>query len=201
MRVGIFGGTFDPPHIGHINALKAYIDKFNFEKVFVIPVFLPPHKSNESSVSARDRLNMSRLAFENLSKTVFVSDLEIKRKGKSYTADTIRYFVENGYDDIYFLCGTDMLLTLGTWYKPEYIFQSATIVYIRRENDDLISKEIEEKKQEYFSKYDAKILCLDSNPLEISSTEIRNSLEDNSDKFLSKEVYEYIKSNGLYSNR
>ena len=112
MRIGIYGGTFDPPHIGHINAFKAFLEQFCFDKVFVIPVFTPPHKCLKSSVSTDDRLNMTRLAFENLSENVEISDLEIKRQGKSYTADTIRYFKEEGYDDIYFLCGTDTSLII-----------------------------------------------------------------------------------------
>ena len=135
MKIGIFGGTFDPPHIGHINAFRAFLEQFDFDKVFVIPVYLPPHKSLKSSVSAGDRLNMSRLAFKSLSSKVEISDLEIKREGKSYTADTIKHFKEEGYDDIYFLCGTDMLLTLDMWYKPDYIFSNAKIVFARRENE------------------------------------------------------------------
>lgn len=198
MKIGIFGGTFDPPHVGHVEAFKAFLEQFGFDKAFVIPVFTPPHKSLKSHVTAQDRLNMSSLAFENLADNVIVSDIEITRQGKSYTADTIKYFKDQGYDDIYFLCGTDMLLTLGHWYKPEYILSNAKIVYARRENDLENTNKITEKIQEYIDNYGAVITPLNVNVLEISSTEIREELQKGKSSYLSKEVAEYIEKNGLY---
>lgn len=199
MKIGIFGGTFDPPHIGHINVFKAFVSQFDFDNVFVIPVFVPPHKSLKSDVSVEHRLNMTRLAFEHLSSKAVVSDLEIKRQGRSYTADTIRYFKENGYDDIYFLCGTDMLLTLDSWYKPDYIFKNATIVYARRENEADIDLEISRKISLYEEKFGAKIVKLNCNVLEISSSEIRASLKDNSKcDYLTEEIEKYIRKHMLY---
>lgn len=200
MKIGIYGGTFDPPHIGHINALKAFVDAFDFDKVFVIPVFMPPHKNQHSQTSPTDRLNMSKLAFEPLSEKVIVSDMEIKREGKSYTVDTIRSFKEMGYDDIYFLCGTDMILTLGNWYNPAYIFENASIVYARRENDREISIDIEGKIKEYKEKFGAKIFNLNIEVLEASSTEIREDLCKGSTSFLTSDVISYIKKQGLYCN-
>ena len=202
MRLGIFGGTFDPPHIGHINAFIGFINQFEFDKICVIPVFMPPHKSQHSSTSAADRLMMSRLAFEDLSSSVSVSDIEIKREGKSYTADTIKYFVDNGFDDIYFLCGTDMLLTLDMWYNPSYIFENATIVYARRENDENITQKIKCKIEDYKERFGAKIVQLNTNLIEISSSEIRNSLEcSGSCQYLTPAVLSYIKENKLYNSR
>lgn len=201
MRIGIYGGTFDPPHIGHINAFKAFLEQFCFDKVFVIPVFTPPHKCLKSSVSTDDRLNMTRLAFENLSENVEISDLEIKRQGKSYTADTIRYFKEEGYDDIYFLCGTDMLLTLDMWYKPDYILSNAKIVFVRRDNDQDNEEKIISKIREYEKRFGAEIITLKTRVLEISSTEIREQLENGKSDFLTPEVFQYILENGLYKER
>ena len=201
MKTGIFGGTFDPPHIGHINVFKAFIEAFDFDKVFVMPVFVPPHKSRKSDTSVEDRLNMTKLAFEELSPKVVVSDLEIKREGKSYTADTIRYFKENGYEDIYFLCGTDMFLTLDSWYNPSYIFENATMVYARRESDRENTVEIREKTKQYIENFNAKIVPLNAEVKEISSTEIRSSVACGSYEFLTEEVVEYIKEKGLYGSR
>lgn len=201
MKTGIFGGTFDPPHIGHINVFKAFIEAFNFDKVFVMPVFVPPHKSRKSDTSVEDRLNMTKLAFEELSPKVVVSDLEIKREGKSYTADTIRYFKEKGYEDIYFLCGTDMFLTLDSWYNPSYIFENATIVYARRESDRENTVEIREKTKQYIENFNAKIVPLSAEVKEISSTEIRSSVACGSYEFLTEGVVEYIKEKGLYGSR
>ena len=200
MKIGIFGGTFDPPHIGHISALSAFLKQIDFEKVFVIPTFNPPHKRIKSDASAQDRLKMSELAFAHLSNKVVISDLEISRKGKSYTVDTIRHFKEIGYDEIYFLCGTDMLLTLDMWYKPEYIFSNAVIVYARRENDDAISIQIEQKRREYLAKFNAKIIQLDFQITEISSSEIRDSLNRGDSSFLTREVADYITKQDLYKD-
>ena len=200
MKLGIFGGTFDPPHIGHINAFKSFIQQFNFDEAHIIPVNMPPHKNLHSSTSANDRMEMARLAFEDLSSKVVVSNIEILREGKSYTADTIRYYIENGFDDIYFLCGTDMFLTLDMWYKPEYIFEHATIVFARREADLSITEEIEKKSKEYVKKYNAKIVPLNAKLVEISSTEIRRSIKNGDSSLLTPKVEKYILDKGLYND-
>ena len=198
MRIGIYGGTFDPPHLGHIAALKAFISQFEFEKVFVIPVFMPPHKSLHSTVTAQDRLNMSKIAFEGLKDNVLISDIEVKRQGKSYTADTIAYFKSEGYDDIYFLCGTDMILTLDSWYRPDYIFENATIVYVRRESDLENTEKINLKVKDYQERFNAKIIPLYTNVIEVSSTEIRNNVLNKEFSFLTDGVKKYIIEGGLY---
>lgn len=200
MKIGIFGGTFDPPHIGHINACKSFIKKIDLDQIYVIPVFLPPHKCISSNVSAENRLEMTKIAFSNLSNRVVVSDMEIKRKGKSYTAETIRYFKDNGYDDIYFLCGTDMILSMDTWYKPEYIFKNSKIVYARRENDEENSILIDQKCREYREKYEAQIILLELDVIEVSSSEIREAIscKEKLQNFVSKDIYEYITKNKLY---
>lgn len=199
MKIGIFGGTFDPPHIGHINAFKAFVEQFDFDRVFVIPVCTPPHKSLKSTVTAEDRMNMAFLAFGGISKNVVISDIEIKRQGKSYTADTIKHFKEQGYDDIYFLCGTDMLLTLDMWYKPEYILKNAKIVFARRENEQENTERIASKIEKYTEKYGATVIPLKTNVLEISSTEIRDGIKRGETEYLSSRVAEYITENGLYT--
>ena len=201
MKIGIFGGTFNPPHIGHVKTFEAFFNKFNFDKAYVIPVFTPPHKQIHSTTSTQDRLKMTRLAFEKISDKVEVSDLEIKRQGKSYTADTIRYFKEQGCDEIYFLCGTDMILSLSTWYKPDYIFQNAIIVYARREDELEITEQIANKIKEYERCFDAKIIPLEIQALEISSTDIRNNVDEIGSKYLSPEVFEYVNRNKLYKSR
>lgn len=200
MKIGIYGGTFDPPHVGHINACKAFYDQIKLDKLFVIPAYLPPHKQLRSSVDANVRLEMCKLAFGSIAETIIISDLEIKRKGKSYTADTIRYFVESDKsNEIYFLCGTDMLITLDTWYKPEYILEHATIVHVKRK--DGFDEQIEDAKKRLINNYNAKIVELDIDVIELSSTEIRNAVLNNKVNcdFLSKEVYDFIKKHKLYA--
>lgn len=204
MRIGIFGGTFDPPHIGHIRACKAFLDKIELDVLYVIPVYMPPHKIKKSSTDVSSRLEMTKIAFSGLSNKIEVSDIEIKREGKSYTADTIRYFKENYKDaEILFLCGTDMILTMDFWYKPEYIFENATIVYVRRENEKENTEKISNKCAFYEEKFGAKIIYLNVDAIEISSTEIREAIgdEEKLKKLVSSDIYDYIQENKLYLDK
>ena len=204
MKIGIFGGTFDPPHIGHINACKAFLEQVELDILYVIPVYLPPHKDIFSGTSVNSRLEMAKIAFSSLSSKVTVSDLEIKREGKSYTADTIKQF-KSDFDsaEIYFLCGTDMILTMDLWYKPEYIFENAKIVYVRREDDENITRKIENKCIFYKEKYGANIISIQTNAIEVSSTEIREVVLKNrgNSSFLTAELRKYIAENNLYENK
>ena len=120
-RIGIFGGTFSPPHNGHLQAAKAFMEQMWLDILYVIPTALPPHKEMEIPVSAQHRLEMCRLAFSGM-EGVYVSDMEIQRGGKSYTVETLRELT--GEDRrLFFLCGTDMMLTLDRWREPEEIFK------------------------------------------------------------------------------
>ncbi|MBO5439561.1 MAG: nicotinate (nicotinamide) nucleotide adenylyltransferase [Clostridia bacterium] len=202
MRVGIFGGTFDPPHLGHINMCEAFLKKISLDKLYVIPAHIPPHKTIKSMTSVNERFEMAKLAFSSISDKVIISDIEIIREGKSYTADTLRSFREQGFNDLYFLCGTDMLLTLDKWYNPEYIFESATIVCVRRENETENDLLIKDKVDYYTKKYNARIIILDVDAIEISSSEIREAIKNNNNicSYLTNEIENYIKANNLYKD-
>ena len=194
-RVGIFGGTFNPPHIGHIAAAKAFADEVKLDSLIIIPAFIPPHKEYDSDVSCADRLSMCEIAFKDIPNAT-VSDLEIVRGGKSYTYLTLQ---ELSADDreLFFLCGTDMILTMDTWKNPEVIFSLATICYIRRENDDDTTVLIDKKLNEYATKYGARVIPIESQVIEISSSEVRGDVMDNS-SYLTDGVMEYIRKAGLY---
>ena len=199
MTICIYGGTFDPPHIGHIQTCRNFLNSYEVEKMYVIPTFIPPHKTRVSTVDALTRFEMCKIAFEPISSCVEVSDVELTRQGKSYTADTIRHFKDLGNDTIYFLCGTDMFLTLDRWYKPDYILSNAVIVCMRRENDSEITEAIKVKKEEYTSKFGAKVCFLYDDAIELSSSEIREKIGfGNVSDLLSPEVLSYIEKNGLY---
>ncbi len=202
MRVGIFGGTFNPPHKGHINMCNLFLKEMSLDKLFVIPTSIPPHKQIDSKTTAKERFEMAQIAFSNVSNNVFVSDIEIKRNGKSYSADTIKELKSQGYNDLYFLCGTDMLLTLDLWYMPEYIFANSTIVYIRREEDLKNDFLILNKIAEYKHKFNANIINIKAKPIEISSSMVRESIKNNVcvDHFLTKEILEYIRDKNLYKD-
>ena len=141
---------------------------------------------------------MARIAFEGIFENVFVSDVEIKRQGKSYTADTIAHFKNEGYEEIYFLCGTDMILTMDRWYKPDYIFKNAIIVYVRRETDIENTKMIDIKVKEYEERFGAKIFPLYTDVIEVSSTEVRDSVAHGEFPYLTEGIKRYIIEGGLY---
>ena len=202
MRVGIFGGTFNPPHLGHINMCKLFLDEIALDRLIVIPASVPPHKQIKSKTTTEQRFKMAQLAFSGLSSKISVSDIEIKRNGKSYTADTLKELKNLGYTDLYFLCGTDMILTLDQWYKPEYIFANATIVYMRRENEAENDHLISQKIFDYKKRFNAKIINIDAKPIELSSSMVRQAVMENKNinDMVTSEVLDYIIANNLYRN-
>lgn len=199
MKLGIYGGTFSPPHIGHVRAASAFADQLGLDKLMIIPANIPPHKSAEGILPARERLALSRLAFAGVEKAE-VSDIEIKRRGKSYTFDTLSSLKGRG-DGLYLLCGTDMMLTFDEWYRFTDIFALATVALAHRyAPTPEESAKINEKIAEYRKKYGAKIVELDLTPTEISSTEIRKIIAAGGDasEYLPEKEYAYIKKKGLY---
>ena len=194
-RVGIFGGTFNPPHVGHVEAAKAFLKGAKLDRLIIMPALIPPHKEYRSTVTSEQRLEMCKIAFFEIDRAE-ISDLEISRGGKSYTYLTL---TELQRDDIelYFLCGTDMILTMDTWKNPDIIFKTANICYIRRENDEENTTLIKKKCEEYREVYGAVIIPIDAEVIEISSSEIRDN-KDVLAKYVSSEVADYIHKAGLY---
>ena len=197
-KVGLFGGTFSPPHVGHRRALEYFIRQEGLSRVFVMPTFIPPHKVRSDMTGAEDRFEMCRLAFGDIPE-VEVSDLEIRRGGKSFTALTLEALQKEG-ERLVFLCGTDMFLTLERWKNPEIIFRLATICYVRRENDPETTLLLAKKEKDYAEKFGAKIIPIISDITEVSSSEIRFELESGASqsKYISQKVMEYIRKRGLY---
>ena len=198
-KVAIFGGTFNPPHIGHVRAAERFYAEILPDRLLIMPAFIPPHKQLDIQASPQDRINMCSLAFSHI-ENVTVSDIEIKRGGKSYTSHTLEELAAEGRK-LYFLCGTDMFLSLDSWYRPEVIFNLATICYIRRESDRENDSKLIEKKSEYTQKFNAEIIEINTDVLEISSSEIRSALKNNDSlELLPDSVYEYIKKRGIYND-
>ena len=199
MKIGIFGGTFSPPHIGHIRAADTFICELGLDKLIIIPTALPHSKDLNGVADAGARLKMCRLAFEN--EKCEISDIEIKRGGKSYTADTLEEMKKQYPDDEFFiLFGTDMFLILGKWVRAEEIFDSCTVVCACRENDAEVNGQILEKSQEYREQFGAKIRLLTLEPTEISSSVIREKISHDEDIYglVTPLVESYIKTEGLY---
>ena len=197
-RIGIYGGTFSPPHNGHLAAAKAFMEQMWLDLLYVIPTALPPHKEMECPVSAAHRLEMCHLAFSGV-EGVYVSDMEIRRGGRSYTVDTLR---ELSGDDrrLFLLCGTDMMLTLDEWRAPEEIFRLCYPVYIRRDRDASLDAQIVRKIAEYQAKYGKVVRRIVAEPVVLSSSEIRDAIRAGrpvSGK-LPPAVERYISDNHLY---
>ena len=199
LRVGIFGGTFSPIHNGHIASAKAFMEQMKLDYLYVIPTCLPPHKQIDSSDDPIHRLRMCELAFAGIDGVV-VSDIEIKRGGKSYTYDTL---TELSRPDtrLFFMCGTDMVLSFDKWYRFEDILKLCYPVYVRRENDPIMTQRIVAKISEYYEKYGVMFRRIITEPIEVSSTLVRKRVERGEDisSLVPASVAEYIDLNRLYS--
>ncbi|MBE6703579.1 MAG: nicotinate (nicotinamide) nucleotide adenylyltransferase [Ruminococcaceae bacterium] len=198
MRIGIYGGTFAPVHQGHVAAAKAFLRQMELDLLYVIPAGIPPHKQIDASDDPAHRLAMCELAFADM-KQVIVSDLEIKRTGKSFTVDTLRAL--SGEDRrLFLLMGTDMMLTLDSWREPEEIFRLCYPVYIRRERDPILEGQIVAKNQLYLQKYGKIARRLVADVIELSSTEIRERVRGGGRiaELVPAAVAEYIREKGLY---
>jgi nicotinate-nucleotide adenylyltransferase len=197
-RIGIFGGTFSPPHNGHIAAARAFMEQMWLDILYVIPTGVPPHKESDTLVSAQHRLEMCRLAFSGVD-GVIVSDLELRREGKSYTVDTLRqmYHPDNR---LFFLMGTDMLMTLDRWREPEEIFRLCYPVYVRRETDTSLDDAIIQRIAEYNVKYGKVVRRIVTPAIEVSSTLVRDTVAAGGDVsgMVPASVAAYIYEKGLY---
>lgn len=198
LRVGVYGGTFAPIHNGHVAAAKAFMEQMKLDYLFVIPTALPPHKQIDAGDDPTVRLRMCELAFRGVDGVV-ISDTEIKRGGKSYTYDTLMALTRPD-TRLFLLCGTDMVLTFDTWYRFEDIFKLCYPTYIRRENDPILTKRVVEKINEYYEKYGVMFRRIVTDPIELSSTEIRKRVAEGGSisGLVPPAVEEYIKELGLY---
>ena len=175
MKIAIYGGTFNPPHRGHVESLQAVSEQAKPDRVLVIPASIPPHKELAAgSPDAEERLELTRLAFKELPYAE-VTDMELTRTGKSYTSDTVAELLRKYPDaELMLAMGTDMFLSFETWHEYRYLIDNVTmLVFARREGED----EKIFKYGEYLeSKYGAKINYIMHDPLPISSSEIRRLL-------------------------
>ena len=197
-RIGIYGGSFSPPHNGHLQAARAFMEQMWLDILYVIPAATPPHKMLDASASAKQRLDMCRLAFGKMD-GVYVSDMEMARGGISYTVDTLREL--SGQDRrLFLLCGTDMVLTFDKWYRFEDIFKLCYPTYVRREKDPLLDARIVAKIGEYYQKYGVMFRKILVDPITLASTEIRQAVRENKDvsSMIPPRVEHYIREHRLY---
>lgn len=197
-RLGVYGGSFNPIHKGHIELARLFMDRLNFDKLLLIPTAIPPHKVCENMASGTDRFNMCSLASKNI-EGIEVSDIEINRQGKSYTIDTLKSICEIYQNfEIYLLMGADMFLCFDTWKEYKEILKIAVLCTVPRNNDNV---EILKKYADYLNSQGGKTIVLEQMLTQVSSTQIRDMLKLNKDvdNLLSKEVFQYIKDKHLYN--
>ena len=204
MKIGVYGGTFNPPHLGHVTAARAVFELLKLDLLLLVPDGQPPHKMlPPGSPSPEQRLEMTRLAGEQLGlgERVRTLDLELKREGRSYTAETLRQLHQQyPEDELWLLMGTDMFLTLQAWHDPQRILSLAGIAAFGRTEED--TEELFSVQRDYLYRTfpGARIFTLTiPGVVDVSSTELRDELRTGKGgAALPPAVYGYILRKGLY---
>lgn len=192
MKIGIFGGSFNPPHKMHLEMGLNLINRQYVDKVIYVPTG-SKYKYKNNLLPDKNRLDMLKLITDKYD-YLSVNDYELKSE-VIYTYQTLKYFKEmNPNDEIYFICGTDNLSYMNKWMNSEEILSNYKILVVRRNNenvDNLLDK---------FGKYRKNIVVADVEQSDISSTDIREKIKNKENVLdvLDKDVYEYIKKNKLY---
>ncbi len=192
----IFGGSFDPIHIGHIILARDIKEILKAEKVLFVPTAQAPLKEKHRA-SAEDRLKMLQLALER-EKDLLIEEYEIRRGGISYTVFTLEYLSKKYKgDELYLLLGSDSFLRFHLWKEPNRILQLAKIVVVDREGK---LKDVQEYIKENFKTFKDRIILLPSRRIDISSTEIRKRIKEGKSIYclVPEKVEEYIRKKGLY---
>lgn len=192
MKIAILGGTFDPPHLGHLILADTVITNCNYDKVIFIPAKIPPHKNISGEVSNEDRLNMLKLSIEN-DERFLLDEYELNNDSVSYTINTLNYLYKN-YDiegKIGLIIGADLIKDFDKWREPERIAEISDITVVNREDDKNLYKE-------NIDKYNIKVIMAPR--IDISSSLIRNRIKEKKGfrYFVKEKVYDYIVSKKLY---
>lgn len=207
MKIGIFGGAFNPVHNGHLFLLEQLAQFNQIDKLLIIPTANPPHKTGNNLAAAADRMNMLSLAVENavsfkngITDIIEISDIEFKLGGKSYTYNTLCELKKKYADDELFLfMGSDQFLAFKEWYRYSDILKLANVVAIAREvgEQEKLSRFLEENKDEF--KHNASVFF--TRPMIVSSTDIRSKVKNKQSisGLVPKEVENYIIEKELYS--
>ncbi len=198
MKTGIYGGTFNPIHRGHIHLLEEFTKRLSLDRVLLIPTRVPPHKAAPDLASGEDRLQMCRLAVGGRPH-LQISDLELRREGKSFTAETLEELRELfPRDEFYLLMGEDMFLTVEHWYRPETIFSLAAVCATPRSLHGM--GKLQMKQDEYQIRYGARCFLEDIPYLPVSSTQVREWVRMGKDitPLVPEAVADFIRERGIY---
>lgn len=196
MKIGLMGGTFDPPHIAHIKMAERAMEEYKLDKVIFMTGGNPPHKTTDTAASLRH--HMIKLAIAGR-KNFSASRYEIDKGGYSYTSDTLKY-LKDVYkeDDLYFIIGGDSFEAIFSWHEPFEILKRCVLLVYPRDN-----KPREDEIEAFNKKYNSRVCYLHADETNISSSFIRCEAESGKDvsRYLEPEVHEYIKRNSLYTKR
>ena len=199
-RIGIYGGTFNPPHLGHIQAAKAAVQALDLTRLLLIPDNIAPHKElPPGSPAPEQRLEMLRLATQDAPE-LEVSDLELRREGVSYTFETVLALSEQYPEaQLFLLMGTDMFASFDTWKNTDIILSHAALGVLCR--GDKGEHEAIAEKAAQLTNRGARVELVNNPVLAISSTQLRRLIAfDCAEPFLPKPVAEYIRQHGLYDS-
>ena len=194
MARAVFGGTFDPVHLGHKAMVESALSQFDLSEILIVPNGNPPHKSHCGITDFSHRYKMLEIAFQNNSK-VGISDYEANEDKPSYSVYTMRYFRETLGEDTYFILGADSLLTIHRWYDFKSLLKENKFIVFKRDGDEALNKAISTYRNE-----GVEILTSQMPKIDISSTDIRNSFKEGVlwEDALDPDVVKYIISNNLY---
>ena len=197
MKTGLFGGTFDPIHNGHLKVALTAKNQLGLDRIIFIPSGNPPHKTDKKVTDKERRLAMTRLAVKETG--ALVSDWEVRQENKSYSVDLVRHFMQESPDDeFYFIIGADSFYDLPTWYHYRDLMDICRFVVISRPDTE---------KSQMLDLFEGtekppRVLFLDDLNLDISSTQIRRMLGEGKDvsHLVPKPVLDYIKNQNLYKH-
>lgn len=198
MKVAIFGGTFNPIHIGHLIMAQYVLNYTDIDKIIFVPNGVPPHKSDMEIASGKDRFEMVRLSIED-NPNLDISDFEIKKKTPSWTIDTLQFFSQK-YDQVYFMLGSDNLFDILKWKRSTEILRSFPLIVLPRQRN---TRGVYKLINHYTDKYCANITFVNMPLIDVSSTEIRKLIKENKSirYMVCSKVEEYIKRKGLYLDK
>ncbi len=209
MRIGLFGGTFDPVHIGHLRVAEEIREAFELERVYFIPANIPPHKNIQLIIDSDIRLKMIKSAVRD-NKYLSVSDIELKRKGVSYSIDTAKSF-EKRFKSLYFIMGIDAFYEIDTWYDYKEIFNHTNFIVMLRPMDrkpgasdvfpNSLKTHIKKIDDVRFQHSSGNMIYLQQvTQLDISSTRIRENIKQGKTTryIVPKTVEKIVREKGLY---
>jgi len=214
MKIGIFGGSFNPPHNGHINNIQTVAKKVGLDKVHIIPAAQNPLKTPVEGPTPEQRLELTKLAFEQYGEQFFIDDQEIKRGGKSFTIDTINNLRKQyAAEDMFLVLGADSFEEIGSWKDSQKILSETNLIVTTRPGYDIPEslEEMPEYLKPFVAEFDFNFIELTTGrsiqfitlrDIEISATELRKWLRTGKpvEKYLPLSVESYLKEHKLYRN-